>query len=336
MKTFRYIALSLLVLIILFVLVGLVLPNRYKIEAKAMVQRSPEVAYFHALDFNNRPQWDPWIEEDPRAHTYTKMTENGMGSVWEWDGEKVGKGKITVRSVNIHEQIRSTIHFMGNGTDSARMVWNFNPNAGGTELTWQMKGEWGNFFARWAGLFMKGDIIKSFQKGLNNFKNYIERLPNWPGRTSAIRVKEMPEMRAVVVEKQSSMEEIAKSMGEAYGELMEYLTRNDVIPAGPPFARYTGAYESGQPLRFEAGFPVEQEIPSESNISFKIYPAGRAITAQHTGPYQSLFITYNKVIKHAMEKNLKRKGEFWETYLTDPQTEPDSTLWVTMVYYPIE
>lgn len=107
---------------------------------------------------------------------------------------------------------------------------------------------------------MKAGIKKSFVKGLSNFKGYVENLPQWPARTSGIRLEKTPEMQAVVVVGQSAMDNISQSMGEVY----------------------------------------------------------------------------DRVMKYAMDKHLDRKGNLWESYLTDPLTERDSSKWITRVYYPIE
>jgi len=336
MKTFRYIVFSLLGLIVLLLLIGLMLPNRYEIQASADLERSPEVVYFHALDYSNRAQWDPWLEMDPGATTHSVITEEGVGSSWQWEGEEVGAGKLTVRSVTVHEQIRSTLVFSSNENDSSTMVWDFLPIDPGTRLRWTMKGEWGNPIARWVGIFITSSIKKSFKKGLDNFKNYVEQMPQLAGSTSMIRIEDTPPMQALIVETQAEMDNIPQAMGAAYEKLMGYFGAHGITPAGPPFSRYDGHYETGQPIRFEAGFPVQKKHTAQEDVIYRRYPASRVVAAMHRGPYSSLFITYNNVLKYINERNLIKNGPMWESYLTDPQAEPDSSQWETMVYYPVK
>jgi uncharacterized protein YndB with AHSA1/START domain len=178
MKLLKKIGLILLLLIVLLIIVGFFLPGQYEVKETVEIDRSPEIVYFHAMNFKQREKWDPWLEKDPDTESSINTTQSGVGTTWQWEGEKIGAGKITVQKIVVNEQIVSRLQFFMNDTTEARVEWNFKPRKKNkTLVTWEVSGELQGIAERWTGIFMKGSLTNSLDKGLQNFKKYLESIP---------------------------------------------------------------------------------------------------------------------------------------------------------------
>jgi len=178
MKLFKKLGLIILAIIVLLILVGFFLPKNYKVKETIEINRSPEIVYFHSMNFKERKKWDPWLEKDPDAKSIIKMTQSGVGTTLQWEGEKIGAGKITVQKVVVNEQIFSKLQFFMNDTTEARVEWNFKPfEENKTQVTWEVSGELQGIIEKWTGVFIRGNLTNSLDKGLQNFKKYLESIP---------------------------------------------------------------------------------------------------------------------------------------------------------------
>ena len=121
-------------------------------------------------------------------------------------------------------------------------------------------------------------------------------------------------------------------LGEGYGEIMQYLERAGIEPAGPPFSLYHNM--DMEHLDVELGFPVWQPPEAEGRIKASTLPGGRAAVAVHVGPYETLDETYRKLMGYVEREGLKTEPFMYEMYLNDPDEVPPEQL-QTEVYFPL-
>ena len=57
--------------------------------------------------------------------------------------------------------------------------------------------------------------------------------------------------------------------------------------------------------------------------------------ALHIGPYETLTKTYNVIQQRMIQEGLQPSTDMWESYLSDPQAEPDPANWRTLVVRPV-
>jgi effector-binding domain-containing protein len=120
-------------------------------------------------------------------------------------------------------------------------------------------------------------------------------------------------------------------LAEAYRAVYLYLSRTQVNPSGPPFARYTFLDEL---VAVEAGFPVPLEVAGEGSVEPSMLPDGPAAVTTHVGRYEDLAMAYQAVHQWLDEHGLVPAGPHWEVYFTDPNAEPDPSRWRTEVVVP--
>jgi effector-binding domain-containing protein len=74
----------------------------------------------------------------------------------------------------------------------------------------------------------------------------------------------------------------------AFPQLFSWLGQHGIEPAGPPFIRYLEVDHQGEPLEIEVAAPIANGAQEgDDTVRADTLPAGRYVTALHTGPYRS-------------------------------------------------
>jgi len=136
-----------------------------------------------------------------------------------------------------------------------------------------------------------------------------------------------------VVRSTIAVSEIPKFLGHAYEAVMRVLAMQGITPVGEPFAYYLGAPTTT--VELEAGFPVAVPCAQSGEVIPGQLPGGTVATATHVGPYETMVHTYEHLTNWINDQGLIPGEGMWEIYLTDPQKEPDPTMWRTQIFWPV-
>jgi effector-binding domain-containing protein len=149
--------------------------------------------------------------------------------------------------------------------------------------------------------------------------------------TYEITEQDLPGQTTAVMRGEMAAQELPQWLARAYRDVYEYLDRTGVIPAGPPFARYTFLDDV---VAIEAGFPVPFEVSGEGLIEPSALPPGAAAVTTHLGRYEDLTHALDAVTGWLEARGRAPHGPHWEIYYTDPGAEPDPARWRTDVVVP--
>ncbi len=153
-----------------------------------------------------------------------------------------------------------------------------------------------------------------------------------------VKVQEVAPQPIAAVRHQMPPADISSVMGEAFGRVFGYMARAGATPAGPPLAVYHHFDEES--VDFEIGVPVMapiQEEPGSGDPSahpvhnFEL-PGGMVATTLHIGPYDGLETVWAAITGWAQDHGHETTDlACWESYLTDPESEPDPARWQTQL-----
>lgn len=122
-------------------------------------------------------------------------------------------------------------------------------------------------------------------------------------------------------------------------EVLEWMNQQGIAPAGAPFMRYH-VINMAEKLDVELGWPVANAVAGNQRITAGMIPAGRYASLVYTGIANGM--EGNKVLIEwanangvAWDRWDDEKGDAFrsrlETYLTEPDDEPDMAMWETEV-----
>jgi effector-binding domain-containing protein len=130
------------------------------------------------------------------------------------------------------------------------------------------------------------------------------------------------------VERRASMDpaEISVTIGAAFAEVMAFLERHGIPPAGPLMSVYYDYSEDS--MAFRAGvFVAEDDMrAAQDAVRADRTPGGDVLHFTHVGPYETLRDSYAALMEHCAAEGLKIGAPTWEVYVDDPDTTPAERL----------
>ncbi len=130
------------------------------------------------------------------------------------------------------------------------------------------------------------------------------------------------------------MTDLTEFFSRAFAETMAALQAQGVDPVGAPFGKYYG--RPTDTVDVEAGFPVATAVAPSGSVATGTLPGGRVVEAVHVGPYDTMEDTYSALERFFAETGLVPGDVMWESYVTDPGTEPDPARWRTQICWPVD
>jgi effector-binding domain-containing protein len=153
------------------------------------------------------------------------------------------------------------------------------------------------------------------------------------------KLEERNEQPYVAIRAQATMQTLDSVIPQGIGEVFAWLGKQGIAPAGAPFVRYL-VIDMAALLELEVGVPVASALAGDGRIIPGMLPAGRYASLIYTGIDNGIQGNWT-LLKWGNEKGLAwdtwttEKGDGWgaryESFLTNPDEEPDRAKWETEV-----
>ncbi|HXT36332.1 MAG TPA: GyrI-like domain-containing protein [Chloroflexota bacterium] len=153
------------------------------------------------------------------------------------------------------------------------------------------------------------------------------------------KLEDRAEQPYVGIRTQATMRELGTVIPQRLGEVFAWLGTQGVAPAGPPFIRYH-VIDMAAKLDIELGVPVAGAVPGDDRVSAGTLPAGRYATLIYQDAGRGIEANAALLEWGARQglawdswaaANGEGFGARYESFLTDPQVEPDPKKWETEV-----
>jgi effector-binding domain-containing protein len=156
---------------------------------------------------------------------------------------------------------------------------------------------------------------------------------------TAPNLEDRPEQPYAAIRTQATMQELPTVIPQLLGEVFAWLGRQGVAPAGAPFIRYL-VIDMAAKLDIELGVPVATAVSGDGRVAAGVLPAGRYATLVYTGLQDDIaanaaLLNWGAEQGLVWDKWVAENGDGFgarlESYLTDPDDEPDPEKWETEV-----
>ena len=179
MVIIKRILLGIVALLVLFFVVGFLLPRDVRVERSVEIDASPQAVFTMVNDFQQFNRWQPWAQIDPTTRYVYEGPATGAGSRMTWysDHPQVGDGMQEITLSEPYSRVRMALDFGTGGLANADYLIDA-VGAGGSILTWTLETDMGgNPVARYVGLMMDGMVGPAYEQGLANLKEILENRP---------------------------------------------------------------------------------------------------------------------------------------------------------------
>lgn len=330
MKALKIILGILAVLVVLFLILGLIQPNDFHFERYTNIDASKSDVFKHVNDVKAWEAWGPWMEDETIEITYGENTV-GEGASYSWDSENSGSGDLTISESIPGESIKTDVNFGGGGP--ANGFWKFEDGEnGGTKLTWGM-----DFTIPYpmnaTAIFMNDDQMNSmYDTGLANIKELVEAEAGKTYNGFNVSEVDFPETNYITLRDNVDLDKIAAFFGQSYGKIGGALAGAGLEMQGHPSGIYYEMNAEANTFDMAAAMAVESGATVEGfeNVNTD---AGKALLIDHYGNYHGLGNAHGAMDEYMKEKGIEDRKLVIEEYVTDPGAEPDTSKWLTKVYY---
>ena len=150
--------------------------DTYEVEREQRIAASPAAVLERIVDFRRWPAWSPWEDIDPDLQRTYSGAERGVGSVYEWDGnKKAGKGRMEITKADA-ASVTIDLAFIKPFKSQSVTTFTVRPDGDGSLVRWHMEGP-KTLMTRVMGIFKSMDKMlgPDFEKGLSRLKADAEK-----------------------------------------------------------------------------------------------------------------------------------------------------------------
>jgi len=336
MKVIKIVGVLFLGLLVLMVIISFILPKKIDIETTQEFDVAPGIVYDHINNPKSWNDWSVWNMIDPHMKSFYEGPDSGVGAMhrWESDDSSVGNGSFTIIEVATDESIEVEFDFEGQGNAKAEYLFEHYNDGSRLRSTFHADFSKPMVIGPIMGMIFKGMIKKNTEESWLNLKRIVEALPVYNVEISVVDAEPFYYL-GIRRPMPKNPEEIGPKMGELFGKLMSFVAQANIQPIGMPLTVYYNI--DSENIEMECGIPVGENTPvSGDEINLRKTGGTTVVKAIHMGDYHNLMSTYKEVVKYVEDNHLTGVGNPWEVYVTDPGQVPDTTQWITEVYYPVE
>lgn len=315
-------------------------PTEYRVERSTEIDAPPQVVFENVNTIANREAWSPWERMDPDMEKTYEGPQSGVGAIYKWSGnDSVGTGTLEILESRPPNYIKSRLTFAEPFESQSTIEWNFEDIPGGTRATWAVSGELPGYLFWMDQDDMESTMAPDFERGLADLKKVSEQQAASKTHASRSFNAEIVEVEAkpyYYIQDEVRFQDLdGKFFETRYGKIMSYLGSDARNLLGAPFALYPKWDEENQMGEVAVAVACRSDKPAEGEIQKDQTYAGTTLMCEHMGPYDRTGEAHEFLHRYAAEQGYEFTGTPWEVFVTDPGEEPDSSKWITEIYYPI-
>lgn len=304
--------------------------KQFEVNRTTVIEAPANAVWSQVASYENWRNWSPWYANDSTMKWEVESDNSG----YSWTSENSGSGYMKTTDVNEGKRLDYHTHFYEPWESESPGYVELSEVDGGTEVKWGFSGSVKFPFS----LFMNMDKVvgKDFEQGLGLLKTHVETNPMPSSEHSHLEIIDFVETHYLGQRETIKMEAMqpffeAHLMGAfaaveaAGGELL-----------GAPVGVYFKWDEENGETDLLAGVPVAENQPL-ANYTIETVAAGKAIKYAYYGGFEGSYdahMAINEYIENNADVNYR--GPVIEEYVTDPAQEPDTSKWLTNIYYLVE
>jgi len=177
MKLIKRIGLGLGLLLIIFVVVGLILPTEYQVERSILIQADTAQVHQYVGDLTKWASWSPWKENDPSVVVTPGEKSQGVGASQAWLSDNGGGSLIFVSSSPVKGVEYDLVFDAGKFKSESALL--YHAQDGATRVTWQVHGEIPSMpiLRGYIAWLMDGEVGPLLGRGLEKLRLQVEGAP---------------------------------------------------------------------------------------------------------------------------------------------------------------
>ena len=306
------------------------LPNTYEVKRSIYTSIPAATLYNYLYDFENWPEWNPWILEDPEMKLSFSQNNSNQPE-YRWEG-KEGNGTMKTLKTNAPFEIKQQMTF--EGFSSSDVSWNIKKDS--DSLHWIMGGKM-NFVMKIFTLQM-GEMETMIgpycKKGLYTINRILSTQLNkhrFVYKDTMVLPKQFYLSRTFKSDK-AALDSLIKIGSQELYEFAESENLNitgDLFTIIPPSDFKNSSWSIGLPIEeyFKTNHPAIKCRYSKERMALK---------GLHLGPYKNIGLSWEIMYEKLNLINPKLQYYPITIYKVDEESSPDPLEWETELLLPYQ
>ncbi len=319
------------VLLLMYLLACFVSPSSMSQTNEIKINCSKGLMYVMINDIKEWPNWISWKKEDSNLSFSMGGRQVNIGANFTFEGKSFGKGIVEVQESHKDSLLASYIT-NSNWPGKVSTTWQIIPETRTSVLLISRNRLLTKvpFFKRPFYWSFEKEYANLHQNDLNNLKNYIEGMINtqFGIKPSSFKKQGYFGMKAPIYNAN-----IPKFYAESYPKIYKALDSLGITPSGPPVGLIYDWEGSSNYVYIMAALPVDQVVRPPLGFDYEEVPDIPCLKLEHFGSYKTLKHAHSKLDYIMSSSNFVLFSPIIEEYVTSPSQEPDTSKWLTNIYY---
>lgn len=140
MKVLKYLGFGLLAVVLLVLVVALFVPKTFVYEKSVVINAPIDSVWVNTNSLSALDKWSPWNDHDPNMKKWSTGVDGTVGAVQGWDGEVVGSGSQTIKTIQKPTLFETKLDFLKPHESHGEAYVKLVAEGSGTKATWGMSG----------------------------------------------------------------------------------------------------------------------------------------------------------------------------------------------------
>lgn len=302
------------------------------VNRSVVIDASPEKIFPFLNDFNHWPSWSPWLIMEPGV----KVTVSDDTKYYEWEGNRVGSGNMTVLTEDEDKSINYDLTFLKPWKSTAKVGFVLSPEGNSTKVTWTMDSSL-PFFMFWMKKSMEAYVGMDYVRGLVMLKDLVEK-GEVHSKLEFSGENDFKGTKYIGIKTSCNIKDVGDQMKADFGKIHDYVQEHQDILTGNAYSIYH-EWDMVKQKTIYTGCMGVNSIPDDLPAGFISgeIPATRTYTLRHIGSYPHLGNAWSTLytMQRGKEFKLKKGIHPFEHYVSNPMETDEKDL-VTDVYFAIQ
>jgi effector-binding domain-containing protein len=336
MKILKVLGIILAIIIVLIIILVVAMPTKYNVERSITIDAPKTIIFNQVSYFENSIKWSPWSKMDPNMSYEISGTDGTVGSMYSWSGnDSVGVGSLTTVSVT-EDRIDQKLDFTAPWEAHDDTYYLFEDTPEGIKINWGLDGNLSRPM-NLMGLFMNMDdmIGPEYEKGLEALKLLVEEyIATHTKRGYFINEVTLKPRNYIIKRDNVKFSNIQEFYATHFPAIMQMIQMLELPLTGSPSGLFYNWDMQKNLVDMAAGIPIEGEADIEGYDLVQL--GGKALEIKYYGSYSGSAKAHDAMDDYMQENDLVLNDVIFEEYITDPTTEPDTSKWLTNIYYLVQ
>ncbi|HHX8640761.1 TPA: SRPBCC family protein [Vibrio diabolicus] len=290
----------------------------YQVSRSIEINKNQSEIIGYLKDFNNWPDWSPWIILEPSCELTFSDNQGHVGAGYQWNGQRIGTGAIVLESTQEH-RLDMELHFFRPIKSHGKVTLIVTPSQGGCLVEWQMQSRvpWYLFFLK---SMFKSMIEMDYQRGLRMLKSKLE---TGQVLSDLVEIGNRTQLQVhyIGIKSEASIPELGPVVEEQVHKLKQIVDDKGLSVNGELFCYYESMDMQKGMFEFITCLPLDNAVTAPEGAVSGTIPESETFVVEHRGEYQFLGNAWALAMNLVRQSGMKAKTSPLgiERYLDNPQ-----------------